>query len=178
MVVMTTRGRGVVLVVALALAAGLLALALGAKPTQAQAETYKFNDRETISGRMYNPCIEEEVPSGEEVTYEGTMHTVGHTTEDASGGFHIQGHVDLQVQGVSTSGAKYVVHEGTNDHLNFDVFSESASNFTYTLTLHWIRKGSEMSEDDLQAKGLVHATVNANGEVTSVFDEEWEAECK
>jgi hypothetical protein len=172
MVVMTTRGRGVVLVVALALAAGLLALALGAKPTHAQAQTDTINDRVPVEGVFLNPCTEEFV------SFEGTQHLVFHGTEDASGGFHFKGHSNFQLHGVSTSGAKYVIHQISNSHnKEFDVFSESAENFNLTATFQFIRQGSETAEDDFQAKVLWHVTVNANGDVTSeVF--EVEEECK
>jgi hypothetical protein len=168
MVAMPNRVKVVVVMSALALAAGLLALALGAKPTQAQAETEKINDRATLEGELFNEC------TGEFVPYEGTEHFVLHITEDASGGFHFRGHTNVQVQGVSTSGAKYVAHATSNSH---DFFSESAENFTFTQTVQFIRQGSETAEDDFQVKGLEHVTVNANGEVTSSF-EELEIECK
>jgi hypothetical protein len=169
MVAMPNRVKVVVVMSALALAAGLLALALEAKPTQAQAEIIeRINDRDTIEGELFNEC------KGEFVSYEGTSHFVLHIKEDASGGFHIKAHTNIQVHGVSTSGAKYVAHEIDNSH-NF--FSESADNFTFTQTAQFIRQGSETSEDDFQAKGLTHVTVNANGEVTSSF-EELEIECK
>jgi phage protein U len=168
MVAMPNRVKVVVVMSALALATGLLALALGAKPTQAQAETDKFNDRATLEGVLFNEC------TGEFVSYEGTEHFLFHIKEDASGGFHIKAHTNTQVQGVSTSGAKYVAHQIENSH---NLFSESADNFSITSTLQIIRQGSDTSEDDFQAKGLTHVTVNANGEVTSEF-EQFESECK
>ena|SRR5215211_6080119 len=172
MVVMTTRARAVVLVVALALAASLLTLAVVlAKPAQAQAQTDHFNERVPISGVFVNPC------TGEEVTYEGTIHLVFQRTEDASGGFHFKGHQNIQVQGVGTSGAKYVILETNNQQQNFDVFSESASSFTSTDTFQVIRQGSETAEDDFQGKATFHVTVNANGEVTSDVVK-FESECK
>ena len=162
MVVMTTRARGVGLVVALALAASLLTLAVVlAKPAQAQAQTEHFNDRDTISGVFFNEC------TGEFVTYEGTDHLVFNSTQDASGKFHFKGHNNIQVQGVSESGAKYVAHQIHNSHENFDVASDSANTFTLTDTLQFIRQGSVTSEDDFQAKVTIHITTNANGETTS-----------
>jgi hypothetical protein len=168
MVAMPNRVKVVVVMSVLALAAGLLALALGAKPTQAQAENFMINDRDTIEGELFNEC------TGEFVSYEGTEHFVFHITEDASGGFHVRAHTNIQVHGVSTSGAKYVAHEIDNSH---EFFSQSAENFTFTQTVQFIRQGSKTSEDDFQVKGLEHVTVNANGEVTSSF-EELEIECK
>jgi hypothetical protein len=169
MVAMQNRVKVVVVMSALALAAGLLALALGAKPTQAQAENSKVNDRFTFEGReLLNPC------TGEVVSYEGTEHFVFHTTEDASGGFHIRSHTNVQAQGVSTSGAKYVAHSIDNSH---DFFSESAENFQFTSTVQFIRQGSETSEEDFVLKQVSHVTVNANGEITSLVEKSNEVVC-
>jgi hypothetical protein len=171
MVAMPNRVKVVVVMSALALAAGLLALALGAKPTQAQAENFKVNDRFTGEGAFLNTC------TGEFVSYEGTEHFVIHITEDASGGFHFRGHTNVQAQGVSTSGAKYVAHSISNSHDKFDVFSESAENFTFTQTLQFIRQRSETSEDDFVLKQVEHVTLNANGEITSVVEKSNEVVC-
>jgi hypothetical protein len=169
MVAMQNRVKVVVVMSALALAAGLLALALGAKPTQAQAETDHFNDRVPVEGVFFNEC------TGEFVTFEGTQHIVGHSTEDASGGAHFWIRLHSQVQGVSTSGAKYVARGNTSFHDN--ISSESAANFTFMETIQFIRQGSETAEDDFQSKFLFHVTVNANGELTSEV-EQVDVECK
>ena len=159
------------LVVALALAASLLTLAVAlAKPAQAQAETEHFNDRDAIEGVFFNEC------TGEDVTYEGTQHLVFNSTEDASGGVHFKGHSNIQVLGVSESGAKYVAHQTDNQQQNFDVVSDSVSSFTFTDTLQFIRQGSETPEDDFQVKQTFHVTINANGEVTSEVTNQ-EVEC-
>jgi hypothetical protein len=138
-----------------------MTLALAAGMALAQATTDTFNDRSPLAGEVINPC------TGELVLFEGTTHFVFHRTVDAGGGFRFKGHENLQAKGVSDSGAKYIVHEVGNDQENFDVFSDSADNFTLMGTLQYIRQGSETAEDDFQAKLLVHVTVNANGELTS-----------
>ncbi len=148
-----------------------MTLALAAGMALAQATTEKFNERIPFSGVLFNPC------TGEEVLFEGTQHLLFHRTEDASGGFHFKGHGNFQLKGESASGAKYVAHGISNDHIKFDVFSESAGNFTFPQTLQFIRQGSETAEDDFQQKVLFHVTVNANGEVTSLVDQ-FESECK
>jgi len=159
MVAMPNRMRLVVVMSALALAAGLLTLALLAKPTQAQAETATVNERFPVAFEIENPC------TGEVVFIEGTLHSVFHITRDADGGFHIKGHNNFQAQGVSPSGAKYVVHESANRQLNFR--DESADNFTFLVTLEAIRQGSATPEDDFKVKALIHITANANGELTA-----------
>jgi hypothetical protein len=148
-----------------------MTLALAAGMALAQATTEKFNDRIPFTSESFNPC------TGEVVRFEGTQHLVFHSTEDADGGFHFRGHTNLQATGVSDSGAKYIVHEGFNSQDKFDVIGESATNFTFMVTLQFIRQGSETAEDDFQAKVLSHVTINANGEVTSVV-EPGESECK
>ena len=172
MLVITARVKVVVIMVsALAVAAGLLTLALLSQPAQAQAETDTFNQRVPVEAEIANPC------TGELVTFEGTVHQVVHRTVDASGGFHFKGQTSVQVQGVGTSGAKYVAHETRNEQSNVDVVSESASNFTFTDTVQFIRQGSETSEDDFQGKLTIHTTINANGELTSEVVNT-ETECK
>ena len=148
----------------MALAAGLLSLALGAKPTQAQAVTDTINERTPFEFQIPDPC------TGELVFIEGTQHIVSNDTQDSTGESHLKGHVNLQAQGESASGAKYVAARTTNDHQNLDGTSESAENFTFTQTLQFIRKGSETPEDDFQAQFLFHATRNANGEFTAEIE--------
>jgi hypothetical protein len=161
MVVVPTRVRAVVVVSALALAAGLLSLAMLAKPAQTQAQTDMFNERVPQTFVIPNPC------TGEDVFVEGTSHLVFQRTEDANGGFHFKGHVNFQGRGVSASGAEYVVHESSNTHDNFRDFSESATNFTFTATLKLVRQGSATPADDFEAKVTFHFTILANGELTS-----------
>ena len=148
-----------------------MTLALAAGMALAQATTDTFHDRTRFTDEHFNPCI------GEVVPVEHFQHLVFHRTADAGGGFHFKGHLNSQLKGEEGSSAKYVVHAISNDQENFDVFSESAENFTLTATFQFIRQGSETAEDDFQAKVLWHVTVNANGDVTSeVF--EVEEECK
>jgi hypothetical protein len=169
MVVMTTRGRAVVLVVALALAASLLTLAVVLeKPAQAQAQTITDKDRSTFDG-FFISC------TGEEVFIEGTMHTVAHTTIDANGERHIKFHFNIQGQGEgASSGDKYVFHSVSNSHQNF---TEDNANFTFLDTANLIRQGSAAPADDFKVKFLVHVTINANGEVTADVAK-FEPECK
>jgi hypothetical protein len=163
MVVMTTRGRAVVLVVALALAASLLTLAVVlAKPAQAQAQTSTDTDQTPFSAEVTG-C------SSEVFLFEGTLHTVAHTTVDANGGFHTNGQFNLQGQGEGlSSGDKYVFHNVTN----FDQNSPTGADLTITQTrtIKIIRQGSATPTDDLQGKILFHITINAQGEVTTVVD--------
>jgi hypothetical protein len=161
MVVMTTRARGVVLVVALALAASLLPLAVVlAKPAQAQADTFTSTDRIPVSD-FTGSC-----PPSELVFVEGTQHTVAHTTIDANGGFHTKFQFNLKGEGVGLdSGDKYVYHQVSNSHED----ATGPFNRTFTQTFKIIRQGSDTTTDDFNTTIVFHVTVNANGEVTTQF---------
>jgi hypothetical protein len=169
MVVMTTRGRAVVLVVALALAASLLTLAVVlAKPAQAQAQTFTDTFQGPLTTLVKNPC------TGEAVLLEGTQNLVVHTTIDANGGFHFLTRGNAEVQGESASGVKYVAHQTLQERSN----SESATTYTFTNTFQVIRQGSATpTPDDFVLKEVTHVTVNANGEITSVVNEFNEEPC-
>jgi hypothetical protein len=92
MVVIPTRARVVVVVSALALAAGLLTLALLANPTQAKSGTN--DERVPFSQDYFNGCI------GEPFHIDGTMHIVEHFQIDENGVYsHIQYHADSQGRG-------------------------------------------------------------------------------
>jgi hypothetical protein len=168
MVVMTSRARTVVPVVALALAASLLTLAVVlAKPAQAQASTVTSTDRIPASG-VIDGC-----PPSEPISVEGTLKTVAHTTIDANGGYHTTLQIHLKGQGVGLdSGDKYVYNQLANHHLN----ATGPSNETSTFNFKIIRQGSVSTTDDANATAVFHVTVNANGEVTTQFDR-FEDEC-
>ena len=161
MVVMTTRARTVVLVVALAFAASLLTLAVVlAKPAQAQADTFTDTDRIPVSTTVGGFC------SDEPVIVEGTAHTVAHTTIDANGGFHTKFQSYIKGQGVGLdSGDKYVYNDLFNEHFN----ATGPFNETFTATVKIIRQGSDTTADDLNGRVVFHITVNANGEITTEF---------
>jgi len=151
----------VVVVSALALAAGLLTLALLAKPAQAQAETVTDTHRSLFGGGV-SGCTEESV------IVEGTLYTVAHTTIDANGGFHTKLQFNIKGQGEGlSSGDKYVYNDIINLHENSP--SGAAINTTITDPFKVIRSGSDTPTDDLHAKVLFHVTVNAQGEVTTQF---------
>ncbi len=172
MIVKPNRVRVVVVMVsALAVAAGLLTLALLAKPAQAQAQPEHVEEHTPVTFEQVNPC------TGEVILVEGTGHVVGHYTEDASGGLHYVLHSHSQGRGVSTSGAKYTFSSGSNQTHNVKVDASSAEAFTWTDRVIFNRQGSDTPGDDLQGHFLFHATVNANGELTVVF-ERAEFECR
>jgi hypothetical protein len=105
MMVIPNRGRLVAVISALALAVGLLTLALLAKPAQAQtngAVSERFPIDQVIDG---SAC------AGEDILVEGTLHTVNHFTLQDDGTYHVNSHFNFAgVKGVGlTSGDNYVV---------------------------------------------------------------------
>jgi hypothetical protein len=159
MIVLPNRVRVVVVVSALALAAGLLTLALMAKSAKAQGTDFNFSEPFTFS--FTNPC------TGEQVTGEGTARIVGNFTDDASGGFHFQAQTSTSGSGVgSPSGATYIVTGVSHDAINVRD-NEYPVAFTMVQRTQYIRQGEDMPEDDLVFDMLFHFTVNANGEVTA-----------
>ena len=172
MIVIPNRVSVVAAMSALGLAVGLLTLALLASPAQAQAETTTDHVRNTFNGFVINPC------TGEELFLEGTQNLVAHITRDANGGVHIKSHRNVEATAVSASGAKYVAHQTQNDELSARGDSESATTFTLTNTLQFIRQGSATpTDDDFVIKEVTHLTVNANGEITSVVAQFNEGVC-
>ncbi len=68
--------------------------------------------RVSVGIDVENPCTREAL------FVEGTIHHVSHTTEDAAGGLHCFGHINLQAKAVSASGARYVLVVGGNNPLS------------------------------------------------------------
>ncbi len=114
--------------------------------------------------------------TGEEVTYEGTLHLVGNFVKDSSGGVHFKGHSNLQAKGVGPSGDRYVITSGQNTSNKIDLESDSAGIFATTFNVNIIHQGEDGTEDDFKGEQKFHFTTNANGELTAVF-ENIEAEC-
>jgi hypothetical protein len=142
-------------------AVAMLVVAL-APAAQAQATSERVNERIPISGSFPNPC------TGEVFTFEGTLHLVGHTVVDSSGGVHFKGHEQINAQGVSDTGAKYVFTGVFNEEVTFDIDGESAFTATQTFPVHIIRQGEDGTEEDYhQVPFVTHLTWNANGELTA-----------
>jgi hypothetical protein len=154
---------------ALAVAAGLLTLALLDKPAQARAETTTTQDRNTFN-QVLNIC------SGEFVQIQGTLHAVAHTTTDETGVRHSTFHFNIQGRGKSASGAKYVFKQVFTSHDN--VTGVAGDNFTVTFmqTVRFIRQGSTTPTDDFKSRALIYVTLNDQGELTAEVDK-FESEC-
>jgi hypothetical protein len=105
MMIIPNRGRVLAVISALALAGGLLTLALLAKPSQAQSNG-------AVSEQLpIEFTVEASACSGEGIAFKGTIHLVNHFTDRGDGTYHVNSHFNLVgVQGTGlTTGAKYVV---------------------------------------------------------------------
>jgi hypothetical protein len=163
MMVIPNRVRVVAVISALALAIGVLTLALLANPTQAQPPTDKENrgatsERTPISG-TFEAC------SGEVISFEGTQHWVTHYWADEEGQYHLNSHYGLNVSGVGlTSGDKYVITTDGAFVENYIPASGQVNTGDVGIRLV-IRNGSDASEDDLLGTSVVHYIVYDDGTV-------------
>jgi hypothetical protein len=162
MMVIPNRARVVAVMLALALAGGLLTQALLAKPTQAQAEPITDSYWSTFTD-TYPGC------DGAAVHIQGTTHTVAHSTIDENGVLHTQFHQNFQGQGKSKGGGQYVFHGTYNFNENVLTGVGDGYNGTIMATSKLIRQGSSdtTTDDDRYVKYFTHVTVNAQGEITA-----------
>jgi hypothetical protein len=105
--------------------------------------------------------------TGERLVIEGRRHLLVHATDDRAGGVHFATHFAIHGQVTTESGAKYVVNTGGND--NVTVAAGGAITQTVTVRTVTMRAGEEAPADDLFFHVVLHATANANGEITSDF---------
>jgi hypothetical protein len=105
MMVIPNRGKVLAVIWALALAGGLLSLALLAKPAQAQSQGA------TSEQLPVDFVIDMAACGGELIQVTGTFHTVNHFRLQEDGTYHANSHFNLAgVKGVGlTSGDNYVI---------------------------------------------------------------------
>jgi hypothetical protein len=129
-----------------------------------RAEAVQNHDVPLVSS-IVNPC------NGETVTITGNGHEVDRVTVNGNT-FHIGTHFDAGgVKGVGqTTGAKY----STNDVFNLDLNLAAGANETVGEDFHLIGQGQV---PNFVLHTLFHITINANGDVTSSFDNV-SAECR
>ena len=105
---------------------------------------------------------------GEDIAVTGTFHRVLTITSDQAGGFHVNDHFDYTgLRGTSAiTGANYVANQISL--VNFNVSASTVGfEVTQPITFKLIGQGSAPDE---VATGLVHYTINANGELTTFVD--------
>jgi hypothetical protein len=105
---------------------------------------------------------------GEDIAVTGTFHRVLTITSDQAGGFHVNDHFDFTgLKGASAlTGANYVANQISL--VNFNV-SASTLGFEVTQPITFKLIGQGSAPDEV-ATGLVHYTINANGELTTYVD--------
>lgn len=126
--------------------------------------------------------VETEICSGDVVVLEGYRHWLYAVTEDSNGGWHLTFHVNpcpisgeviegpnegAKCRGVGYgSWAEYVIPSGTGIDYPYT--------FTYRNVYDVIIQGNA---PNLKVHRITHITINANGEITVIFDD-WRVTCK
>src|SRR5215217_2861921 len=90
----------------------------------ALAQAQSFTDRQVIpvpGAGVINPC------TGEEVIFDGTLRFVVHVTQNEGGAAIFVSNATFHGQGVSSSGAKYVVNQFGNTVSNAHISDEASS---------------------------------------------------
>jgi len=130
MIVIPNRGRILAVMLALALAGGLLTLTLLAKPAQAQPPTDNENSGATSQWVQFSGGIDGSECTGEVINIEGTMHIVSESTATEGDGHHIIFHFNLQhVTGV---GLDPVTFEPTGTEYAVPAASTTVDNLVHT----------------------------------------------
>jgi hypothetical protein len=127
--------------------------------------------RVPLDGNTWNPCALEN--TGEYVALDGTVQEVWHTVIDGNGGAHVSAHLNIQGgSGVGlTSGKKY--RFSATGLMNQSVKVGE----TYSYLFEWRVVGPGHGNNYFIREEHGHYTVNANGEVTAVFDR-FHEECR
>ena len=142
----------------------LSALALGVTgwlvPGTAKADGAQIQNESLVGDVVVNPC------NGERVTITaGTFQIVDHVTATSSGGFHVIAEGNAHgVKGIGTSGASYQAPGGFWVEMNV---TPGAQVNTEVGFLSLIGQGTV---PDFRQGGVLHLTVDANGNVTASID--------
>jgi hypothetical protein len=140
----------------------------------AQAQSFTEHQVFPLTFGVINPC------TGEEVIFDSTLRTVLHITQNEGGGAIFVSNGTLHGQGVSSSGAKYVINQFGNV-VSKTPTSDTASSPTVAFTIvsnsNVIRTGEPSAPDNFMLRQTFHLTQNANGEFTATVDKT-ETECR
>lgn len=134
----------------------LLAL-IGPVETKAQATVITSNTEVPIEFFNANSC------TGDQVTINGTSHLLFHANSSPGGHTNSKLEINFALQGVNaTSGTKYVVNETVT------ATTESSADGAFVFnTVGHLNVISTDGTDNLLVRTEIHATFNANGELTS-----------
>lgn len=151
----------------LAAVAALVLQAAGARALAApQAAT--VTDSETVPIEFFATSC-----TGEPVIINGESHLVTHFTGTPGGQQVARFHINFRLSGESASGTRYVVNESVNSTETRDA-DGAPSTFTSVSHLNVV---STDGTENLAVRTVIHTTVNANGEITSVTFE-FTTECR
>lgn len=124
------------------------------------ATAFTTVQRYDVSGVLYQPCTDELVD------YSGFIQEVFHVTINKNQvilRFHVKAHVTGTGQ---ESGIEYIDNESVN-YTEKAPLVNGAAQFTFVFNQVHVAKGNA---PNFTQKQLIHVTVNANGEVTSVVE--------
>jgi hypothetical protein len=194
MMVIPNRVSVAAVITALALAGGLLSLALLANPTQAKPPTDNENRGATsqefpLTGSIGTPPPEDPGCGtfGEVINIEGTLHIVTHFFADEEGGYHLNSHYNAQhVTGV---GVDPITSEPTGTEYVYATSGAFVENYipatgqvnTGSVDLYLIiQKGPGTTEDETLTKQVtfirIHYIIDTDGTV-KVENVEFHRQC-
>jgi hypothetical protein len=135
----------------------LLLILVSPVETRAQATVITSNTEVPIEFFNANSC------TGDEVTINGTSHLLFHANSSEGGHSNEKLEINFSLQGVNaTSGTRYVVNETVT------ATTESSTNGAFVFnTVGHLNVISTDGTDNLLVRTEIHATFNANGELTS-----------
>jgi hypothetical protein len=129
----------------------------GAAETKAQATAITSSTKIPIEFFNVNSC------TGDEVTINGTSHLLFHANGSPGGHSNEKLEINFALQGVSAaSGVKYVV----NETVTATTESSAGGAFVFNTVGH-LNVVSQGGAENLLIRTEIHATFNANGELTS-----------
>lgn len=125
--------------------------------TKAQASVITSNTEVPIEFFNADTC------TGDQVTINGTSHLLFHANSSPGGHSNAKLEINFALQGVNvTSGIKYVVNETVT------ATTESSADGAFVFnTVGHLNVVSTDGTDNLLVRTEIHATFNANGELTS-----------
>ncbi|MDI6854887.1 MAG: hypothetical protein QME75_14945 [Deltaproteobacteria bacterium] len=152
------KHKKLVLVISLVMVLGFAGISPAAKV---------FNDSVPIAFYFFDPCTDECV------SVQGDVHVLLNITTNAKS-CHVKFHANFQgVDGVGCTNEKYTGMGVANATLNLN---NKAANFSIAAKFKLNAKGAA---DNLEIDGKFHITIDAQGEVKSIFFEPlFPVECK
>jgi hypothetical protein len=150
----TTRRLSTLFILPMAL---LTLIFMSPVETKAQATVITSNTEVPIEFFNVNSC------TGDQVTLNGTSHVLFHANGSPGGHSNEKLEINFALQGVNAeSGIKYVVNETVT------ATTESSTNGAFVFnTVGHLNVISAGGTDNLLVRTEIHATFNANGELTS-----------